>query len=135
MLILKRSDLTDFLAAEAKTDGGPAPCALLADRWIAERLGFSPLTRYGRPLVTADQVSAWLEEWGGLAVAARRVLHEAGIEVIGRGDIGEGDIAVLADERTRYLAIRSGERWISRNEGGFFSPSDGSRVVVAWRVG
>lgn len=136
MPILSRSeDVQAFLTEETRRDGGPAPCAILADRWIERRLGFSPLQRYGRALDSGSDADAWLGEWGGLAVAARRVLHAAGLAIIGRAEIGDGDVAVLADARTRHLAIRSGGRWVSRNENGFFSAPYDARVIVAWRVG
>lgn len=123
-----------FLSEEAAKPGGPAPCAMLVDRWIEQRRGFSPIARFGRPLETVADVDGFLAAPGGLASAACRVLHGAGLTRIKPAEAEQGDVALIVDQTRRYLAIQSDRYWISRSEAGFFTATSDAVVRFVWRV-
>lgn len=110
----------------------PGPCCRMVDRWIERRRGFSSLARFGRDFSSDADVTAWLGEPGGIAVAVNRVLRACGIRRT--TEPVAGDIGLVFAQNGRFcLAIRGADMWFSRDENGLIgAPLD--HVWKSWRL-
>ena len=127
----------DFVAREAVLPPYPGACCVMADRWVQHVHGFSPLARYGREIRTEEDVRAWLDEPGGIAVGVNRVMRANGFaktkEPIS-GDVGLILHGQVVDGRQPVsLAVHGCNGWYSRNSGGLFMAPLGA-VWKAWSI-
>ena len=126
------ANVKDFICAELKNPfvWGWTDCCAMADRWVQEVCGFSPLAKYGRKHVAEMDAQAWLNEPGGIVKAVWRVMRRAGFKrttVPREGDVG---LCIAGQDRI-CTAIFNGHHWVSRDASGWIL-SD--KTLLAWRV-
>lgn len=116
--------LDEFLALEAVTPPYAGACCVMVDKWLEAQCGFSPLERYGRLVKTKEDVDAWLNEPGGIAVGVNRVMRRGGFAKTTEpqiGDVGLVFTVPATDGRIPLsMAILGANGWHSRNSRGLF---------------
>lgn len=123
--------VSEFLRREASLPAYPGACCRMADKWFLERCGFSALSRFGRDFQTDEDVSAWLAEPGGIAVAVNRVMRTSGFKKT--TEPREGDAGLIIHQGRLCMALHSGTQWVSRDDRGMIG-APLSATWKAWRV-
>lgn len=107
---------------------GTHDCCTTADKWVRERLGFSPLQRYGRPYTSPAEAQTWLSEFGGIAVAVNRVMRASGLKKTAQPE--PGDVGLVIWRETIFMAVLTKHGWFSRSpEGLIMAPPN-----AAWKA-
>lgn len=128
------SQVGDFIAAEMSKpfEPGLTDCGSTVDRWVTERLGWSPFERFGRQVGDERGMDSWLSQKGGLLSAAFDVTR--GIASVEREGVPQpGDVGLIIVEKKVCLAIRGDELWWSRDHDGFITCDD-SHAYRTWVV-
>lgn len=123
----------EFIAAEAaKPFGwGATDCATTADRWVQLVRGISPMDALGRRHRDEVEARAWMEEFGGVAIAFNRAMRAARISKTTQPK--PGDLGLVIFENRMCIAIHAGSFWFSRHEDGLVGAPLGN-VWKAWAI-
>jgi len=126
-------DVTEFIAREMTKPflPGDTDCANTADRWFAERRGFSAMAAYGRKVRDAADMDVWLSEPGSIVRGMRQVMEA---NSCARTDTPvPGDIGLIILGMRACIAIFTDDGWWSRDADGFITADDEYRHI-AWSV-
>ena len=123
--------IDEFLRREVSLPGYPGACCRMADKWVVELLGFSPLRAFGRDFENDEDVRQWLSEPGGIAVAVNRVMRANGFSKTNKPQIGDVGLGFRGD--LLCAAIKAPRGWVSRDDGGLFTIPDVA-LWKAWKV-
>ena len=110
---------------------GETDCCNTADRWVLLCKGFSPLSRFGRPVKRSEDVQEWLSERWGMAGGVLRVMRVSGLPRT--KEPTPGDVGLVKIRKEICMAIFTGKVWFSRNERGIMLAKADS-FIRAWSV-
>ncbi len=105
---------------------GETDCCATADRWVQQRLGFSPLDHFGRRHASEAEARAWMAERGDMAGAVLRVLRKSGLPHT--QNARPGAIGLVVSNKRFCMAIFTGSLWFSRNENGLIGCRQAVRI-------
>lgn len=126
------SEVEDFIRTVAAEPfaWGKTDCASIADRWVQQRRGFSPMERFGRKHANEAEARAWLAE-GHFEVHFNRVMRASRLTKVGCPT--DGAIGLVLFDGRMCIGILSGSLWFSRHEDGLVGAPWGN-FWKAWAV-
>lgn len=123
--------IDEFLRREVSLPGYPGACCRMADKWVVEALGFSPLREFGRDFETDADVRRWLAEPGGIAVAFNRVMRANGFRKTKEPQVGDVGLGFRGEQLCAVIKGPLG--WVGRDDDGLFT-IPACALWKAWKV-
>lgn len=124
-------ELLEYVRSEMKKPyiEGDTDCCNTTDRWVSIKLGFSPLSKYGRLVRSKDDMDRWLSERFGMMGGVLRVMRTSGLSRT--NNPVSGDIGLIAFDDKACMAICLGDFWFTRDIDGLIF-SQNATVMRAW---